>query len=180
MSINPFKYSIFQLVHMLRKSREMNNAEFYTEKQRNANNVNIVKDKNGNDMISQDELMKLMGEDKKNNKIMSLNPTVFAILLGINLLFFFLTIVWLTKCFPVMSPFTKISIWALVILGLFVPGLSFIAFLWVLVYRFRNKKCTELKVCRKRDDDNWEYKSGESNWRRVDSFKAPVNNFKYY
>ena len=90
---------------------------------------------------------------KKSTTILGMTAVAFFIILILNLLFFFLTIVWIIKCSPIMSPFTKWGLWILVVLGLFVPGLSFIAFIWAVIYRYKTK-CNKIGYCMKDDKDS--------------------------
>ena len=130
--INPFKYSIFQLLHKLKKYKETNSIENYVDE-------SIQK---GDDFNS-----------KKSTTILGMTAAAFFIILILNLLFFFLTIVWIVKCSPIMSSFTKWGLWILVILGLFVPGLSFIAFIWAVIYRYQSD-CGKLGYCMKDGKDS--------------------------
>ena len=87
---------------------------------------------------------------KKVKKIAGIKFSLFILLLIMNLFFFFLTIVWIVKCSPIMSNFTRVGLWTLVILGLFVPGFSFLAFIITINYRY-NTDCKNLKSCLKKD-----------------------------
>ena len=166
---NIFKYSLYEMLKELKNYKKIENFAYkkidtYSENlidESNENNDNIYDNVNSNkdddiDVVAVAEIIpeEKIAEEKiaeENAKtIMGINYFTFMLLLVMNLFFFFLTIVWIARCSPVMSNFARIGLWTLVVLGLFIPGFSFLAFIGAISYRY-NTECRDLKACIKKN-----------------------------